>query len=106
MRVTGYAYPWDVDDDPGFVRRTRELGVDEVAVAIAYHGARAATPWQANRASVLAEHAALYRPVREDTWRFHALRRNPRAGPGLPTARARRSAPSRRPACAARPGWC
>jgi hypothetical protein len=51
--------------------------VDEVAVAIAYHGARAATPWQAGRASVLAGHAALYRPVREDVWRFHALRPEP-----------------------------
>lgn len=75
MRVTGYAYPWDVD--PGFLRRARDLGVDEVAVAIAYHGARAATPWQAGRASVLAEHAALYRPVREDVWRFRALRPEP-----------------------------
>lgn len=74
MRVTGYAYPWDVLDDPGFVDRATDIGVDEVAVAIAYHATRAATPWQAHRASVIAEHSALYRPVRPDVWRFRALR--------------------------------
>ncbi|MFC7339988.1 hypothetical protein [Saccharopolyspora griseoalba] len=60
-RVTGYAYPWDVEGD--FAERAAELGVDEVAVAVAYHSARAATPNSARRSSVLAEHAALYRPI-------------------------------------------
>jgi hypothetical protein len=77
MRVTGYAYPWDVLDDPGFVDRTRELDVDEIAVAVSYHAARAATPWQVKRAAVLAEHAAFYRPVRPEAWRFRALRPEP-----------------------------
>lgn len=77
MRVTGYAYPWDVLDDPGFIARTKDLGVDEVAVAISYHAARAATPWQTGRAAVLAEHAAFYRPVRPEAWRSRALRPEP-----------------------------
>ncbi|TVT54442.1 hypothetical protein FNH05_10415, partial [Amycolatopsis rhizosphaerae] len=67
MKVVGYAYPWDVAE-PGFVERVRELGVDEVAVAVSYHSARAATPWSRERTAVLARHAALYRPVREGAW--------------------------------------
>jgi hypothetical protein len=77
MRVTGYAYSWDVLGDPGFVDRVVELGVDQVAVATAYHATRAATPWHANRTAVLAGHSALYRPVREDVWRARALRPEP-----------------------------
>jgi hypothetical protein len=77
MRVTGYAYPWDVLGDPGFVDRVGDLGVDQVAIAVAYHSARAATPWQTGRTAVLASHSALYRPVREDVWRARALRPEP-----------------------------
>jgi hypothetical protein len=77
MRVTGYAYPWDVLDDPGFLDRATDLGVDDVAVAIAYHATRAATPWQVNRTAVLARHAAFYRPVRRQAWRSGALRPEP-----------------------------
>ncbi|QRK93436.1 hypothetical protein [Saccharopolyspora erythraea] len=66
MRVTGYCYPWDVED--GFAERVAGLGVDEVAVAVSYHGARAATPWSARRSAVVARHAALYRPVRGEVW--------------------------------------
>lgn len=68
VKVTGYAYPWDVLDDPRFLDRVRELGVDEVAVAVSYHSARAATPWSSVRTSVVARHAALYRPVRDEVW--------------------------------------
>ncbi|WP_028927047.1 hypothetical protein [Pseudonocardia acaciae] len=68
MPVTGYAYPWDVLDAPGFLDRAAEIGVDEVAVALSYHTTRAATPWSPNRTSVLARHAALYRPVRDWAW--------------------------------------
>ncbi|WP_410675751.1 hypothetical protein [Amycolatopsis sp. cmx-4-68] len=67
MKVTGYAYPWDVLE-PGFAARARELGVDEVAVALSYHSARAATPWSASRTAVVARHAAFYRPVRPQAW--------------------------------------
>ncbi|AXB43784.1 hypothetical protein [Amycolatopsis albispora] len=68
MRVTGYAYPWDVLDAPGFTERAEELGVDEVAVAVSYHSTRAATPWSPSRSSVVARHAAFYRPIRESAW--------------------------------------
>lgn len=67
MKVVGYAYPWDVATR-GFADRVRALGVDEVAVAVAYHSARAATPWSPDRTAVLARHAALYRPVRDEAW--------------------------------------
>ncbi|GAA2362071.1 hypothetical protein GCM10009854_47030 [Saccharopolyspora halophila] len=59
--VTGYGYPWDVD--AGFVDRAAAAGVDEVAIAVSYHSARAATPHSAERSSVVAAHSALYRPV-------------------------------------------
>lgn len=62
MKVTGYAYPWDVLE-AGFAARVRDLGVDEVAVALSYHSARAATPWSSSGTSVVARHAAFYRPV-------------------------------------------
>ncbi|MEV6231412.1 hypothetical protein AB0L88_26515 [Saccharopolyspora shandongensis] len=65
MHVTGYGYPWDVG--PEFADRVRDLGVDEVAVAVSYHSTRAATPWSKQGASVTARHAALYRPIR-DGW--------------------------------------
>ncbi|RZQ60277.1 hypothetical protein [Amycolatopsis suaedae] len=74
MRVTGYAYPWDVLDAPGFADRVGELGIDEVAVALSYHSARAATPWSPDRSSVVAAHAALYRPVRDEAWGGARLR--------------------------------
>lgn len=64
MKVTGYAYPWDVLES-GFAARVRDLGVDEVAVALSYHSARAATPWSPSRTAVVARHAAFYRPVSE-----------------------------------------
>jgi hypothetical protein len=67
VKVTGYAYPWDVLE-AGFAARVQALGVDEVAVALSYHSARAATPWSASRTAVVARHAAFYRPVRPDAW--------------------------------------
>jgi hypothetical protein len=67
VKVTGYAYPWDVLES-GFAARARDLGVDEVAVALSYHSARAATPWSASRTAVIARHAAFYRPVRSEAW--------------------------------------
>ncbi|MEV6642532.1 hypothetical protein [Amycolatopsis sp. NPDC051371] len=73
MKVTGYAYPWDVLES-GFAARARDLGVDEVAVALSYHSARAATPWSASRTAVVARHAAFYRPVRAEAWEGKRLR--------------------------------
>lgn len=75
MKVVAYAYPWDVTE-PGFAERARDVGVDEVAVAVAYHSARAATPWSARTSSVLARHAAFYRPVRPGAF--------PRLEPAMP----------------------
>jgi hypothetical protein len=73
VKVTGYAYPWDVLE-AGFAARARDLGVDEVAVALSYHSARAATPWSASHTAVVARHAAFYRPVREEAWEGKRLR--------------------------------
>ena len=73
MKVTGYAYPWDVLE-AGFAARARDLGVDEVAVALSYHSARAATPWSASHTAVVARHAAFYRPVRAEAWGSKRLR--------------------------------
>jgi hypothetical protein len=73
VKVTGYAYPWDVLE-AGFAARARDLGVDEVAVALSYHSARAATPWSASQTAVVARHAAFYRPVREQAWEGKRLR--------------------------------
>jgi len=76
MLVTGYAYPWDVEE-PGFLDRVQSLGVDEVVVAGAYHTARAATPWSVTRSAMVAEYAAFYRPVRAEAWSGHQLRPSP-----------------------------
>ncbi|MGW4487077.1 hypothetical protein ACWEOE_24930 [Amycolatopsis sp. NPDC004368] len=74
MKVTGYAYPWDVLGDPGFVPRAQDLPVDEVAVALTYHSTRAATPHLPERTSVIARTAASYRPVRDAVWQGRELR--------------------------------
>ncbi len=87
MWVTGYAYPWDVLDDPDFLDRARDLGVDEIAIAASYHSTRAATPWQPERTAVLAASAGLYRPVREQVWAGRDLRPDP--GPWAESARDR-----------------
>lgn len=73
MKVTGYAYPWDVLGDREFGTRAGALGVDEVAVALSYHSVRAATPWSPHGTSVVAGHAALYRPIRPQAWQGAAL---------------------------------
>ncbi|WP_432014488.1 hypothetical protein [Streptomyces cucumeris] len=77
MRTTGYAYPWDLLDGHELIHCADELELDEVAVAVAYHSTRAATPWSARHSAVLARHAALYRPVREGVWRGRTLRPSP-----------------------------
>lgn len=74
MRVTGHAYPWDVVGDPAFPARARDLGVDSVTLAAAYHATRAATPLHPRHQIVDARHTALYRPVREPVWAGRRLR--------------------------------
>nr|WP_221208650.1 hypothetical protein [Nocardioides albus] len=66
--VVGYAYPWDVVDDPKFADRARSLGVSKIALAAAYHTTRAATPLHPEHRIVEARSAALYRPVRTEAW--------------------------------------
>ncbi len=66
--VVGYAYPWDVIGDPSFTGRARGLGVTKIALAAAYHTARAATPLHPEHRFVEARSAALYRPVRAEAW--------------------------------------
>ena len=68
VRVAGHAYAWDVLGDPDFVGRVRDLGIGTVTVAAAYHSCRAATPLHPAHQTVLADYAALYRPVRESVW--------------------------------------
>jgi hypothetical protein len=67
-RHVGYAYPWDVIGDPGFVDRVRALGISRVGLAAAYHTTRAATPFHPQSRLVSARTAALYRPVRPEAW--------------------------------------
>lgn len=66
--ITGYAYTWDVLDDPELPGRARQAGLDTVAVAASYHTTRAATPWRPGGTLVDARHAALYRPIRPRAW--------------------------------------
>jgi hypothetical protein len=63
-----YAYPWDFEGDEGAAERAAALGVDGVALAAAYHAARAARPMHPSRPLVDVEHAAFYVPVRPAAW--------------------------------------
>jgi hypothetical protein len=74
VKFTAHAYPWDVIGDPGFVSRLAGHGIDRVSLAAAYHCVRAATPLHPRHQVVSADHAALYRPIRESAWRGQPLR--------------------------------
>jgi hypothetical protein len=67
-RVGTYLYPWDLIGDPDAVPRLVGAGFDQVTVAAAYHSVRAATPQHPQHRFVVAETAALYRPVRNSAW--------------------------------------
>ncbi len=104
-RVGAYLYPWDLLGDPDAVPRLVEAGFEHVTVAAAYHGVRAATPQHPQHRFVVAETAALYRPVRDSTWGARRLR--PFGAPGrAPTTRSgplsKRSMPT---ASVSAPGW-
>jgi len=73
-RVGAYLYPWDLLGDPDAVPRLVEAGFEHVTVAAAYHGVPAATPQHPQHRFVVAETAALYRPVRDSTWGARRLR--------------------------------
>ncbi len=72
-RIAGHAYSWDVLDDPAFISRVREIGVDTVTLAASYHSTRAATPRHPTHQVITADYAALYRPVREEAWKERRL---------------------------------
>jgi hypothetical protein len=64
MKVTGYAYPWDVLEPVSSTGRpnwgwTRSRSPWPTG---------AATPWSRRQTAVLARHAALYRPLRGSAW--------------------------------------
>jgi len=67
-RVGTYLYPWDLVGDPDAVPRLVGAGFEQVTVAAAYHSVRAATPQHPQHRFVVAETAALYRPVRDSVW--------------------------------------
>jgi len=67
-QVSAYLYPWDLVGDPLVVSRLASAGFEHVSVAAAYHSVRAATPQHPQHRFVVAESAALYRPVRSAAW--------------------------------------
>ncbi len=73
-QLSAYLYPWDVVGDPSCVSRLVSTGFEHVSLAAAYHSVRAATPQHPQHRFVLAESAALYRPVRADVWAGRRLR--------------------------------
>jgi hypothetical protein len=73
-RISAYLYPWDVLGDPELVVRLGSAGIGHVVVAAAYHSVLAATPQHPLHRFVVAETAALYRPVRPEIWAGRRLR--------------------------------
>jgi len=73
-QVSAYLYPWDLLGDPLVVSRLVSAGFEHVSVAATYHSVRAATPQHPQHRFVVAETAALYRPVRSAVWAGHRLR--------------------------------
>jgi hypothetical protein len=74
VTLSGHAYPWDVIGDPAFPGRVRDLGLESVTLAAAYHTTRAATPLHPEHQLVNAPYAAFYRPVDDAEWAAHRLR--------------------------------
>lgn len=73
VNVTGYAYPWDVNDDPGAAATAAQLGVDVVALAANYHATRLVTPLHPTRRSLDVPHSAMYAPIRHKVWQDRRL---------------------------------
>jgi hypothetical protein len=73
VSVTGYAYVWDYLDDPDAVVRTRELGVDVVALAASYHAVRVVNTLHPTRRVTEIPYSAFYGTPREEAWRGHRL---------------------------------
>jgi hypothetical protein len=73
VKVTGYAYPWDVNDHPGAAAQAAKLGVDVVALAANYHATRLVTPLHPTRRTLDVPHSAMYAPIRHKAWRDRRL---------------------------------
>ena len=76
-QVSAYLYPWDLVGDPLVVSRLASAGFEHVSVAAAYHSVRAATPQHPRHRFVVAENAALYRPIRGAVWSRRRLAPSP-----------------------------
>jgi hypothetical protein len=77
VSVTGYAFAWDYLDDPDALVRTRELGVDGVALAATYHAARVVNTYHPTRRVTEIPYSAFYGARRGAAWHGHRL--TPRA---------------------------
>ncbi len=73
MSVTGYAFAWDYLDDPDALTRTRELGLDVVALAASYHATRVVNAFHPTRRVTDIPYSAFYGTRRDDAWRGHRL---------------------------------
>ncbi|TXS47135.1 hypothetical protein [Streptomyces sp. OR43] len=74
MKTSAFLYPWDVVGDPDAAARVRDLGVQQVTLAAAYHSTRALTPRHPSRRIVTAEYAAVLYPPDAERWAGRALR--------------------------------
>jgi hypothetical protein len=68
MRASAFLYPWDVRGDAAAAGRARDLGVQQVTLASAYHSTRAVTPRHPAHRIVTAQHAAVLYPPSEELW--------------------------------------
>jgi hypothetical protein len=75
--VAAFAYPWDVLGDPAAPGRLRDLGVDTVVLAAAYHSTTAVTPRHPDHRVVHAPHSAVYYPPDPARWGGATLRPAP-----------------------------
>ncbi|BDM68113.1 hypothetical protein HEK616_16000 [Streptomyces nigrescens] len=68
MRAAAFLYPWDVIGDPDAPARLAGLGIDQVALAAAYHSTRALTPRHPRHRIVTARHSAVLYPPDPARW--------------------------------------
>ncbi|MFD8546936.1 hypothetical protein [Streptomyces sp. NPDC059649] len=74
MRAAAFLYPWDVVGDPDAPARLAGLGIDQVALAAAYHSTRALTPRHPRHRIVTARHSAVLYPPDPARWAGRELR--------------------------------
>lgn len=78
MQATFRLFPWDVEGDPDAARRLRADGVERVALAATYHGARTITPRHPRHRIVDVPESASYlrdtAPLSRGAFSFEAAR--------------------------------